>query len=779
MKYGLPSPLTPDEEKNRPEFGAKVMNSILESTKEYRDRRNKLFDRCRKYAEGKQDITPLLDMMSIDGNQPILNLHLKALPIASKFENIVVEGYSMRRERPKVISMSKDVQNRKDMRRKEALFRMNYRDQISQLAESTGLPLEDPDAYTPEDMDDAEIHFYLEDREIEEMLMQKAISFCLQDNDVDELKKQLLSDLFRYNLLGLYEYMDENSRPRIKRINPFRAIYDVSERPDFEDKRFAGHIETMSIGEIRSYWNVPPEKERYLYKAAILSGYSGPWDDAYRINASSRPYDNYTCEVVFFWWKCNKGINFVEGTNRYGREIFDISQYEVKESTRKRSGKIYPQTSYKGVGILGTNHILEWGEEKNIVREGEDKEKVICPYSYYMPGNSGSMLVPSSVDKMIPHIIDMEIAIAKLRLITSTITPDAPIVDIAGMDFMETGGGEDGGGTVPPYLEMLKIYFQTGATIWSSVDSEGNPKSASPPILPSTSPVVHKAQTLMNSYNFHLSMIRDMIGVNEFRDGSAIPSRTGFRVMQSALDSSNTATYPIYSAYVYSMNKTQKRIGIRIWDSLFFSSNPNKGIVGILGKNNIDLLQYRKDITASQYDFSYELEMDGAQKEDLETRINTALAAGTLDLADAELIRETYDFRIATKQLRIAMEKKRKRDLEYQKEMQMLNSEAQAMAGERIEAAKQQTIQLQGQIDMQLENMTREAQRDSSFEKLISDVIVNSMDPTKVLPEYLAAPLQEVILNRLTSIQQQLNQKTMAIQEQQMAERQAYLNSGA
>lgn len=766
-KIGFPSPLTPDEIKNKDEFGLRVMNAILGATANYREKRNKLFERNRKFAEGKQDVGIYLDQMMIDGNRPVADIHFKAVPIAKKFERVVVDGYCIRNERPKVTSLSKDVQNRKDRAKADARFRMEFGDIIAQMQQESGIALEDADAFTPQDPQELDIHFSLNDREREELLMQKVIDFVLNDNGITEKKRKFLSNIFRYNISGWYNYLDKNGRLIIDQIDPRDAIYDKSISPDFSDIRYAGQIKRMSIGEIRSYFNIPREREKDLWIASqkylISGGYTRcEWDERFKDN-SDRPYDAYVVNVCYFWWKCNKGIKYVEGKDRWGKSVFNVSK-DIKlgeDTTRKTTGVVYPQTAYEGVGVMDTDLILQWGEQRNILREGEDKEKVLCPYIFNMPDNDGDMLIASSIDNIISNIMSMDQAVIKLNLIIAQLAPDGYIIDVAGLSDINLGKGYENVGQ----LELVSIRNQTGNMYWSSYNEDGS-HNPQPPILPTQSAAPSKIETLINNYNFNLNCIRDYLGVNEYRDGSAVSPRTGFRVIQAQLDSSNTATWNQYKAYVTATQELIKQIGIRCWDSLVYGSDPNKGLLGILGRYNADLLKERKDITASSYDYVFEMEMEQYQKDQLEENITTALSAGLIELSDAIMIRRVHDYKIAEQNLIYLTEKRKKERLKEQEQMQRLNSEANIAAAQAAEQARAETLQIEAQLKSQIEQIKGDQSRSERLETLVFDLLRGQQDGKPIPPE--AIPLmQQVLANRGITIEQELNTKVQ--QEQQIA----------
>ena len=142
-----------------------------------------------------------------------------------------------------------------------------------------------------------------------------------------------------------------------------------------------------------------------------------------------------------------------------------------------------------------------------------------------------------------------------------------------------------------------------------------------------------KISQFINVYNFELGCIRDYIGVNEVRDGSGVNPRIGLQVMNNQMQSSNTATGHIYGGVVSIMTDTSKGVAIRLWDTLK-QSDVNSMYIKLLGQKNSDFIKRRKDITSSNYDTMITIDMSQDEKLFLETQINTALQAGTIELED-------------------------------------------------------------------------------------------------------------------------------------------------
>src|SRR5690606_28962250 len=141
----------------------------------------------------------------------------------------------------------------------------------------------------------------------------------------------------------------------------------------------------------------------------------------------------------------------------------------------------------------------------------------------------------------------------------------------------------------------------------------------------------------MTQYNAELANIRDYLGTNEFVDGSATNARIGFRFAEAQRQASNTATWGLYDAWLQTGSHLIKQIGTRIWNALVYG-DPNKWYLASLGKENLDFLKNRKDLTSTSYDFKFEMALDEGQMQSLSAKLDASVSAGQLHPADAIVI---------------------------------------------------------------------------------------------------------------------------------------------
>lgn len=770
--------MAPSSEKNKKSFGVKVARAVLGASASYIDKRNKRFAKCRMFAEGKQPVEPYINQMTSDGKTVWQNIRYKPRAIVHSFEELVVNGYMENREFPKVTAMSKHIAARKKHRKAEALYRMESKELIEALAAETGLQVEDPNAFTPENVEELDIWWDLNDQEKEELLMQRMLTFTANDLDLDTLKYRALSEQFQVGLHGFYDYIDDNGRMRTDFIQGEDCIYDTSYQDMISrEGSYHGRFLRMTISDVRARWAINEEDEKALFQLALKyrGMYGNPrsninWSNRY-YDCDDRPYDTYMVDIVHIWWKCSKVIGYVEGKDRYNREVFDIIRDEIpnakKSNGSKKGGAVVPQTAYEGFFVYSDNPLcLEWKESRNILRKGYDKETVESPFTFYMSGNKGGMDTKSPVDMIIDHVEMMDLAILKIKTILAQSAPPGYAIDLDALESLDLGQGV---GEVEP-MTIADIHRNTGILYYRSRKEDGVTPNNTAPILPIDNDISGQINSQMAIYNFELNNIRTTLGINEFRDGSKTDSRISYRFAAQQVAASNMATHGMYRAWFKSGENLIRHWGMRIWDSLAYG-DPNKGYLEFLGKADADFIKEREDLTKSSYDIKFELAMTQAEREILEANINTAIGAGSLEIQDAVKIREYDDLKLANRILSYLTEKRRKQRMEDAQRNAEMSAEANARAGQAVEAAKAQTYQIQVEGERAKEQQRKDS--DIALQTVKSgftllEAMATSPNPMVMTPEVqalIAAAFQ--IANVKGSKEIDTTQREMQARQQQ------------
>ena len=272
----------------------------------------------------------------------------------------------------------------------------------------------------------------------------------------------------------------------------------------------------------------------------------------------------------------------------------------------------------------------------------------------------------------------------------SKMVPDGVYLDMDGLAEVDLGNG-----TNYNPAEALNMYFQTGSIVGRSLTQDGDMNPGKIPIQElSSSSGQGKIQSLIQTYQYYLQMIRDVTGLNEARDGSTPDKSTLVGLQKLAANASNVATRHIKQASLYVTLRIAENIALKIADALEFPLTAESLVNGI-SNYNVNTLTEISNLNLHDFGIFLELEPDEEEQQQLEQNIQVALQSGGIDLEDAIDLRQIKNLKLANQMLKIKRKAKGKQDQENAIEQAEAQAEAQASAAEKIamsEVQKQEAI---------------------------------------------------------------------------------------
>tara|TARA_Y100001938_G_scaffold81775_1_gene112730 strand:+ start:1 stop:1035 length:1035 start_codon:yes stop_codon:yes gene_type:complete len=247
------------------------------------------------------------------------------------------------------------------------------------------------------------------------------------------------------------------------------------------------------------------------------------------------------------------------------------------------------------------------------------------------------------------------------------------------------------------------MFFQTGSVIGRSFTSEGDGNPGKVPIQQINNGVNGgKIQSLIQTYNYYLQLIRDTTGLNEARDAATPDKNALVGVQKLAAANSNTATRHILQSMLYLTAEVAECLSLRISDIVEYSPT-KEAFIQAIGAHNVATIEEMKELHLYDFGIFIELLPDEEEKAMLENNIQVALGQKTIDLDDAIDLRNIRNIKLANQMLKV----KRKAKMAKDQAMQQQNMQAQAQANaQQTQAAAQAEVQkAQGksQAEAQLE----------------------------------------------------------------------------
>ena len=686
----FPSQVVPDEVKNTSKYGEQVAQAI--EGEWWRQGGNgtrfatsyNRFHSLRLYARGEQPVQKYKDELAINGDMSYLNLDWKPVPVLSKFVDIVVNGMSN-----KVFEIKANAQDPVSLKKRTDYATAIYEDMLAkpyleELKTKLGLNLyQSPNpAGLPENEEELDMHMQLSYKHAVEIAEEEVIDNILAKNKFDNIRKRFNYDLVTLGIGAVKTNWNKANGITIDYVDPARIIFSYTEDPNFEDIYYVGEVRSLTISEIAKEF--PELTEQELDK---ISKQVGNRDTMYGWST----YDPNTIQVLYFEYKTyNSQVFKIKETDQgLEKSLIKDDNFNPPESDTfsRVSRKI--EVLYKGAKVIGNNELLRWELAENMTRPFADTTKVEMSYAIVAPRMYQGR-IESIVSKTTGFADMIQLTHLKLQQVMSRIVPDGVFLDMDGLAEVDLGNG-----TNYNPAEALNMYFQTGSIVGRSLTQEGSLNQGKVPIQELTSSSGQgKIQSLIQTYQYYLQMIRDVTGLNEARDGSDQDKNSLVGLQKLAANASNTATRHILNSSLWLTLRTCENISLKVADSLNYPLTLNS-LKSSISTYNVGTLQEIQNLNIHDFGIYLSLEPEEEEKAQLEQNIQMAIQQGGINLEDAIDIRQIKNLKLANDVLKQRRKKKEAKEQANQQANIQAQAAAQADTAEKTamaEVQKQEAI---------------------------------------------------------------------------------------
>tara|TARA_R110000868_G_scaffold912_2_gene6983 strand:+ start:2485 stop:4893 length:2409 start_codon:yes stop_codon:yes gene_type:complete len=688
----FPSQVVDDTTKASPEYGLQVSRAIEQewfnqgrtSGNRYLTHWNN-FNRLRQYARGEQSTQKYKDELSINGDLSYLNLDWTPVPILSKFVDIVANGISQKTYDVRAFAQDPGSIKKRVDYASALKFDMANQALINETKQEIGMDLSKsniPPADLPATLDELELHMQLSYKQSIEIAEEEAVNTVLKTNKYDLTRKRLNYDLTTIGIAAVKTSFNKSEGIMVDYVDPAYLVYSYTEDPNFEDIYYVGEVKAITIPELKKQF--PDISEDELLRIQQMPGnrqYIQGWGN----------YDENTVQVLYFEYLTymNQVFKIKNTENGLEKVIEKTDSFNPPPSDNFEKVSRTIEVLYSGAKIIGTDMMLEWKLSNNMTRPQADTTRVRMNYNIVAPRMYKGK-IDSIVTKCISFADMIQLTHLKLQQVMSRLVPDGVFLDVDGLMEVDLGNG-----TKYNAAEALNMYFQTGSIVGRSLTQDGELNRGKVPIQElTTSSGQGKIQSLIQTYQYYLQMIRDVTGLNEAVDGSKPDSNALVGLQKIAANASNVATRHIKDASLYLTTKTCENISLRIADCLDnpLTANSLKQSISVY---NVDVLKEMEKLNLHDFGIFLEIEPDEEEKAQLEQNIQVSLQNQGIDLEDAIDIRQVRNLKLANQLLKL----KRKRKQEQVQQQQLTNIQAQADANSQnaekaamFEVQKQQAL---------------------------------------------------------------------------------------
>tara|TARA_R110002153_G_scaffold78804_2_gene201413 strand:- start:179 stop:2566 length:2388 start_codon:yes stop_codon:yes gene_type:complete len=695
----FPSQVVSDAEKISLEYGLKVAQAIEKewfegsSSNRYSLSKRK-YHNLRKYARGEQSVQKYKNELSINGDLSYLNLDWTPVPIISKFVDIVVNGMAQRTYDIKAYSQDEYGMAKRTKYMESVLTDMRTRE-FNDTAKSTlniDLYKNDPELL-PETEEELSLHMQLTYKQEVEIANEQAINVLLEGSKYDLIRTRCLYDLTVCGIGCVKTTFNWSEGAKVEYVDPSSIVYSHSESPYFDDIYYIGEVKNIPINELVREFPELTENDlkKFKSKRNRLRAGDVTHDDAdsNKVQILYFNYKTYMNDVYKIKTTSSGGEKAIEKSDLFNPPKDKMTDY----SKMQRSVEVL----FEGAIVLGTDKLLKWKKADNMMREKSDFNKVKMNYSLVAPQIYNGKI--SSLVSRITGFADMiQLTHLKLQQVLARMVPDGVYLDADGLAEIDLGNG-----TNYNPQEALNMFFQTGSVIGRSFTSEGDQNPGKIPIQQiSNAGGGQKMQSLIQTYNYYLQMIRDVTGLNEARDASTPDKNSLVGVQKLAAANSNVATRHILNSQLFLTSETCEALSLRISDIIEYSPT-KEAFIQQIGAHNVATLSEMSELHLYDFGIFIELMPDEEEKQMLEQNIQMAINQKLIDLDDAIDLREIRNLKMANQMLKIKRKKKAERDQAIQQENIKAQSEANTQSQQAAAQSEIQKNQAKAQSEMEME----------------------------------------------------------------------------
>ena len=610
----FPSQVVSDAEKASWEYGTQVGQAIeYEWFGQGRTNGNRYltswnqFHQLRLYARGEQSIQKYKDELSINGDLSYLNLDWKPVPILSKFVDIVVNGISA-----KTYDIKAYAQDPSSIKKRTDYASMLYEDMVAKeyldsLKQTLGIDLyQTPNIDTiPESKDELELHMQLSYKQSVEIAEEEAIASVLAQNKFDLTRRRLNMDLTVLGMAVAKTSFNTAEGITVDYVDPAYVVYSYTEDPNFDDVYYVGEVKSITIPELKKEFPDIGEKElERIQKMPGNSQYITGWGN----------YDENTVQVLYFDYKTyhNQVFKIKETPQGLLKALEKPDSFNPPENDNFERVSRSIEVLYTGAKVLGSNEMVKWELAENMSRPTADTTKVEMNYALCAPRMYKGR-IESIVSKCIGFADMIQLTHLKLQQVLSRMVPDGVYLDMDGLAEVDLGNG-----TNYNPAEALNMYFQTGSIVGRSLTQDGDMNPGKVPIQElNSSSGQAKIGALIQTYQYYLQMIRDVTGLNEARDGTAMDKNSLVGLQKMAANASNVATRHINQSSLYITLKLAENIALKIADALEFPLT-RSALQNSISTFNIKTLDEIVNLNLHDFGIFLELEPDEEEQAQLE-----------------------------------------------------------------------------------------------------------------------------------------------------------------
>lgn len=526
----------------------------------------------RLYAEGNQPVQKYKDILSRknpdknDKRRGAYNaISWDNHSIIPRFEAVILEKLQDYETQFTPVGVDENSIHAKT-RLKNYIWEKSQNPIYAQIYQQLGIKETETLPFIPADKQELDMWASMKLELSHELNMGKAVKYVFdQSNWDDELKQQILRDLFRLGVSATYEHVENYSGlPKITYCDPAFTIFPKSNQYGYLDIPFAGDVIFMSIADIRRnlkdkgqfkteqefFDNLKPYISQNANYTVGNWGNNTLWNTNNQITTDSHgtlPYDYLKVPVLRCEMKSWNTDVYSELTVEGGKKVRRQEDYNYNKNDDKRKTvrKGY-ESWYKCWWVIGTTMCIDWGQKEYIKRDKKGKT-----YSGYTIIRTDSK---SMVARMIPEVDEIELMIKRFMMAWRNAAPSGYAY---WMGVLKNVTYKDQ--KLTPF-DLINMQMDTGNIIIDDGVLKTVQGKAQNPITPLPGGIGPILNEFIASYQFSRQRLSDITGISDAMLGTnPIPGQLK-STTEIALAGSENVIKPFGRGYITMKKRVYQKI---------------------------------------------------------------------------------------------------------------------------------------------------------------------------------------------------------------------------
>lgn len=663
------------------------------------------YRRIRKYALGRQGIQQYKDILmpKMDNDENGINKLVVSDEIIKFIPKLRAIGISLVQKANENYDLTINPidsqaafeleEEARELKAKVAVrqaLKQNGMDDLAQMPAVAQQPGE------PDDLQGAEV-YVMGMRHKAAMKSELVVSQILSSNQYNDLREKIAADLFDFGHAVVKDSTD-GCYVKLHKVDMRGFVCSPFSSSDGNDElTYVGELREMTVPQLLSEANeqISGEALEKIYKIGESAGSQstsrGIRDDWRERWGAGR------VQVLEIEIRSTDTDYREERTNKYGNPVFGKAKYGA-ESDEEKGKTVYKkrnQNIYTAKWVVNTDILYDFGRQVNVKIDPNNISQAHFSY-HIVTGHNDDMVTYSRTDALIYFADQIQLRRMKLEHLFNTQVPPGYTVDLSAMEEIAMNAG--GQNMTPP--ELLALFRTHGIIPFRSDHLTDGQKTMGLPIQAINMGALGSSLAeYWNDIQNNMALAKETIGLNEVTDGNAPNPKRLNSGTEAAVNGTKNAMSDMFNADRRLMISLARGCLIRAQN--LFKIGKGEEFINALGTETVMFLKGLPTIEPYRYGFTIEDRPSPDEIAAFEQEMQKALMENQIDIADAAIIRSIRNIKQRNAYLIYAVRRK----AEVMQQQAQANSKQQAdlqiQAAQAAEQAKQQTIQVQLQADLE------------------------------------------------------------------------------